>query len=212
MGSPYTDAHRAEARRLKREEGLSNRKIGDKLGIGRRTIDGWLTDEPAAGEQPPPAEQVVARAEDVGGPSGHPTAGVPPTEPPRRSARTPRKPEGGRVQAPPAGPAQLDFKAIQTYIEGAYKLGGKVAFERGDTLLAAVIDEHATPAARAWVRYIESEPKVAELLRKLMVGTPAGEVIAIHVSIVFSYVLARTAAEQLIAAAQAEASLRGEKP
>lgn len=206
MAKVYGPEVRERARVLK-DEGRSNRAVADQLGIGRRTIDTWFPSSGSEDVQPPsfgdPAGQGGEEGGAPGAGDGHRTGTgeQPPSQPRRAHERAPRKPPGGKVGAAPrpAGEVQLDFNAIKSYIEGAYKLGGKVAAERGDVLLGAVIDEHATAAARAWVRWIESEPKVAEMLRKLMVGTPAGEVIAIHVSIVFSYTLARGAAERIAA-------------
>lgn len=204
----YTEADRQRVRELK-AEGLSNRAVADKLMIGRRTVDKWVAeDSAAAGDQPPPAP--AAEREGAAGGSG--AAAGPAPRPGRKHEQPPRKPPGGKVAQPPAGPPALDYSAVGGYIEGAYKLGAKVAVERGDRILGDVIDEHASAAARAWVRWIQSEPRVEEMLRKLLVGTPVGEVIAIHVSIVFSYTLARTAAEQLAAAEAAERVSREPAP
>ena len=68
-----------------------------------------------------------------------------------------------------------------------------MAVRPADPLLADVIDEHAAQAGAAWAHWIESEPKVAALLQRLMIGTPLGEVIGVHVAIVFTYTVARAA-------------------
>lgn len=175
---------------LLKQEGHSNTKIADLLGVGRRTIDNWLAQE--GGSSPAPGGGGLPDGETPQV-DGEPTT--------RRAEKRPTPPSGARVvpTSAPEGAAQLDYRAIQGYVEGAYKIAAKVSRERGDKVLADVIDEHASPAARAWARWVESEPRVAELLRKLLVGTPAGEVIAVHVSIVFSYTLARGAAARLAA-------------
>lgn len=202
LGARYSEETKEQARQLK-AEGLSNRQIADRLLTQPSTVRRWLSAESEPAAKQPPAGTAPTEAVGAAGGGGHPAAGEPPAG--RAHERTPKKPQDGKVQPRPTvlpdGEAQLDFNAIGSYIEGAYRLSAKLARERGDALLASVIDEHASPAARAWVRWIQSEPKVAEMLRKLMVGTPAGEVIAIHVSIVFSYTLARGAASQLAAAA-----------
>ena len=66
-------------------------------------------------------------------------------------------------------------------------------------MLAEVIQAHAAPAGQAWAHWIESEPKVAALIQRMMIGTPLGEVIGVHVGIVFSYTLARSAARAVAA-------------
>lgn len=112
----------------------------------------------------------------------------------RESELPPQPPPGARIETPPrpSAPDELDFSAISSYIEGAYKLGAH-AVRDSDALLADSIEAHAAPAGQAWAKWVESEPKVAALLRRMMVGTPMGEVIAVHVGIGFSYFLARSA-------------------
>lgn len=104
-------------------------------------------------------------------------------------------------------PAEVDYATLAGHIEGAYKLAATYAVT--DPILAASLNEHAEKAGQAWAHYIESEPRVAALVQRLMIGTPLGEVIGVHVSIVFAYVLARTAAREIAAqhrAAEAEAA------
>jgi hypothetical protein len=93
----------------------------------------------------------------------------------------------------------IDYSAVAGYIEGAYRLASQMAVRQSDPLLAAVIDEHAAAAGVAWAHWVESEPKVAALLQRMMIGTPLGEVIGVHVGIVFSYTLARGAAREIAA-------------
>lgn len=107
----------------------------------------------------------------------------------REREHTPRAPSGATVQAPPSG---LDYSSVAGHIEGAYKLAG-FALADSDPVLSAVVIEHAGSAGQAWTKWIESEPRVAALLERMMIGTPLGEVIAVHVGIGFAYFLARGA-------------------
>ncbi len=119
----------------------------------------------------------------------------------------PLAPEGA-LQAP--RPVVIDYATVAGYVEGAYKLTAQMAVRPADPLLADVIDEHAAQAGIAWAHWIESEPKVAALLQRLMIGTPLGEVIGVHVAIIFSYTVARSAyraaAERAASAGEAVAA------
>ena len=107
-------------------------------------------------------------------------------------------------------PVRIDYSKVQGYIEGAYKLAAEYAIKDSDPILADCIYTHAEQAGEAWAKWIESEPRVAALIQRLMIGTPLGEVIGVHVTIVFAYVLARSAAARIAAAAAAETSGQSE--
>jgi hypothetical protein len=113
----------------------------------------------------------------------------------RAGESEPRPPEG----APQAKPTYvgIDYGQVSGYIEGVYKLTGEMAIQPYDPLLAECITAHAESAGKAWAKWIESEPKVAALLQRLMVGTPMGEVIGVHFAIVFAYIMGRQAAERI---------------
>lgn len=108
--------------------------------------------------------------------------------------------------APRWEPVHIDYSQVAGYIEGAYRLAARIAVEQYDPLLAGAIDERAADAGRAWAHWIESEPRVAALLQRLMIGTPLGEVIGVHAAIIFAYVLARSAAREVAAAAAPSAA------
>lgn len=170
----YDDNTKARAKVL-REEGLSLREISKRLGgIPSGTISNWLKDEPPPPE-PPPLED-------------HP----PPAPPTREHEQAPRRPAGARI----GEVAELDYAKIGEYITGVYKLAGQTV-RANDEALANAIDGHAEVAGDAWQKWIRSEPKVAAVLQRMMIGTPLGEVIGVHVSIVFAYVLARGALRDL---------------
>lgn len=115
----------------------------------------------------------------------------------RKDEQEPVAPTG----APQAKPdyVAINYKDVAGYIEGIYKLGGQMAIDPYDPLLAECIIKHSESAGQAWARWIESEPKVAAMLQRLMVGTPMGEVIGVHFAIVFAYVLGRQAANRIAA-------------
>lgn len=127
----------------------------------------------------------------------------------REHEEAPQPPPGAPVfDAPPSPTAGLDLSAFAGYVEGAYKLG---AYTIRDTepLLAKAIEDHATQAGEAWAKWVESEPRVKALLERMMVGTPLGEVIAVHVGIGFSYFLARSAQARALADLQREQHAAG---
>jgi len=113
-----------------------------------------------------------------------------------RDHDVPPTPPQDAPQAPP-DLAQINYGQVAGYIEGAYVLAAKMLVEPADRVAAECITVHAGQAGVAWAKWIESEPKVAALLQRMMIGTPIGEVIGVHVAIVFAYVLARRASDQL---------------
>lgn len=127
----------------------------------------------------------------------------------RDDEQTPQAPpEAPRVEPEPSPLADQSFETLAGYIEGAYKLGA-AAVSASDVPLGRAIDDHAKQAGEAWARWVESEPKVKALLERMMVGTPLGEVIAVHVGIGFAYFLSRSAIERARreeAAARAQAA------
>lgn len=122
----------------------------------------------------------------------------------RATEFAPSPPEGA-PQAPQAA-VPLNYRDVAGYIEGAYKLAAQFAIGENDPMLAGIIYDNAPAAGLAWSHWIESEPKVAALLQRMMIGTPLGEVIGVHVAIVFAYVLARSAAKRVAADAAGNGS------
>lgn len=179
----HSDETRERAR-VMHEEGLSVKQTSERLGVPASTVHSWFkrlevaAPEPAAGGDD---ERVLSS-------SAVPPAPAPPT---REKEHAPRRPPGGKVQQ-----VDLDYAQVQEMIEGAYLLAGQTV-SANDPALAMAINEHAAKAGLAWSHWIRSEPKVAALLQRLMIGTPLGEVIGVHVSIVFAYVLARGAQAEL---------------
>ena len=114
----------------------------------------------------------------------------------RADERPPQAPVGA-PQAPQ--PVVIDYGGIAEKIGGMYSMAGTFLVADADPLLAEAIVAHAEVAGQAWAAWIQSEPRVAAWLQKMMVGTPLGEVIFVHVGIVFSYTLARSAAKAVAA-------------
>lgn len=183
------------SRRLDGLEGTSRAAIQRMAKAGEEVPQAWLDelygrppDQPA-GEQQEPVESSSARDSD----------------------RPPRRPASGRVQRVDS----LNYRQLQDYIAGGYKLAGQT-IRASDPVLASIVDGHADRAGAAWAAWIESEPKVAAMLQRLMIGTPMGEVIGVHISIAFAYVLARGAQRQIAAdyaaqqQQQAEAAAAGQ--
>lgn len=191
----YDDSVKQQARSL-RQQGLTQREISERLGgVPIGTVWSWVKETPQ-GER---REAVVMT------PPGEDDSGATP-EPGRAEEMPPRPPPGARVVSPQ--PSDLDYASLEGHIAGLYKLAAK-GVESGDPALCMAIDRHADQAGHAWVVWIRSEPRVAELLRRLMIGTPLGEVIGVHVSIVFAYIFARDAVRRMAAAEAAAADTNG---
>jgi len=177
---------KAEARKL-RSEGWTQARIAERFGVSPRTVRTWLAPQ-ATDEQVAQALHAVPLEPPIdisGGPdSGYRDADVPPT-----------RPVDGTVFVPPTeGGDVLNYKDLEEYIAGAYRMGAKLS---GDMILIDVVNVHANEAARAWAEWIRSEPKVAAWLQRMMIGTPAGKLIYIHVSMGVGYVFAKSAAAEL---------------
>lgn len=115
----------------------------------------------------------------------------------RENEQTPRPPEGAKIQQPARDAGPVDYTQLSKWIEGAYRDGSKMAFGENHQL-TVVVNRHAAAAGKAWSRYIESNPRLAAWLERMMVGTPAGEVIAVHVAIGFGYYFARDSAQRAV--------------
>lgn len=102
------------------------------------------------------------------------------------------------------GPQKIRLDTVEGYIKQIYAGAGALARNRGDELAADVIDQYSPQFAEAWIDYIQSDPRFMEFLERLMIGTPLGNLIGVHVLAIGSYTFARVAARQL-AGAYAEA-------
>lgn len=121
----------------------------------------------------------------------------------RAGENDPRMPDDG-VEV--IGPQRIRLDTVEGYIKQIYGGAAYIARNRGDDLAAEVIDQYSPQFAEAWVEYIRSDPRIMELLERLMVGTPLGNLIGVHVIAIGSYTFARATARQ-IARAYAEAEL-----
>lgn len=172
-------------RELLERHGLTKDELADRIGVAAKTVhnkaldkdvpDVWLERlESRAARGPDPLEDDVTldgagRAEEL----------------------PPRPPLGARVVEPPPVESVVDFSGLAEYVASAYRLSAEYVV--ADPLLADSINRHADAAGRAWAKWAESEPRVAAWLQRMMVGTPLGEVIAVHVGIGAGYFLARAA-------------------
>lgn len=101
----------------------------------------------------------------------------------------PARPDGGRVESPPVS---LNYAALREHIEAGYTMVGAF-LENSDPPLGMAVKGNAKKAGEAWAAWIQSEPKVAALLEKMMIATPLGEVIGVHISIGIGYYIGRRA-------------------
>lgn len=113
-----------------------------------------------------------------------------------------------REQSPPfdpdsdpiVGPQKIKLTTVEGYINQIYGGAAYIARNRGDELAADVIDRYKPDFAEAWIEYIKSDPRLLEYLEKLMIGTPLGNLIGVHVIAIGSYAFARAAAAQIATA------------
>lgn len=197
----WTKEDKDRARSLSRQ-GWTRKQISQEMGVPAGTLYSWLKDPPLSNlttEETRPREAVRitppdSAADEVLG---------------RDAEMPPQRPTEGRVVQLAPQPGQIDFLALEGHIAGLYVIGAK-AVEGSDPVLANVVHDHANKAGHAWVVWIKSEPRVLALIEKLQIGTPLGELIGVHVTIVFAYVFARDAARRMAsAAAQAAAEQDG---
>ncbi len=130
----------------------------------------------------------------------------------REQERPPQAPPGAtRVKEPPPAPTDLglggelgslDYSEIEGLIATVYK-GAAGIVENTDPPLAMMIASHADEAAQAWAEWIRSNPKAAAFLQRMMVGTPMGKVISVHLGIGVGYYFAR---REYIAAIEQQAA------
>lgn len=125
----------------------------------------------------------------------------------RDGDQTPHKPEDA---SPVVGPQRIKLTTVRGYIEQIYGGAAYIAENRGDEIAADTIRRYSPEFADAWINYIESDPRIMEYLERLMIGTPLGNLIGVHVIAAGSYVFARATAREIARAFAAEqASVNG---
>lgn len=121
----------------------------------------------------------------------------------------PGKPDGASTVV---GPQKIKLTTVRGYIEQIYGGAAYIAGSRGDDIAADTITRYTPEFSEAWINYIESDPRIMEYLEKLMIGTPLGNLIGVHVIAAGSYVFARAAAREIArayATEQEHASVNG---
>lgn len=121
-----------------------------------------------------------------------------------RENEAPTPPDGD--YDPVIGPQQIKLSTVDGYIRQIYGGAAYIARNRGDELAADVIERYTPEFSEAWIDYIKSNPQILGYLEKLMIGTPMGNLIGIHVIAIGSYGFARAAANQIAAAHRAESA------
>lgn len=196
--SPYPPEVRERVVAM-RQEGHSWSVISEATGVPRGTVRMWVRQhEERTGRPIPPAQEQRPRPR----PAPAPPAGEEGRERQVRAEERPPQAPGDapRLPPPPAplgDPSQIDLSQVRGYVKMAYDMAGKAAGALGDPVAENVIAEHSDAAATAWEHYIASNPAAQEFFQRMLVGTPLGEVIFVHVSLVFSYTLARATAREL---------------
>lgn len=209
-----SDNGRITLGQLVERTGLSKNEIRDVLGWPEQRMKRTAASRPmphAAVEQlrrlgyavdagPPIEAQELGDVPLIDG-AGQEGAGPPPFVDDARA--TPQAPPGGRL-AFPVG--DLDYGLLAEQIEGVYVMAAHAA-GRSDPYLEQAIRDNANRAGTAWARWVQSEPRVQALVRRMMVvGTPMGEVISVHITIVAAYVITRSVERERIAAAAGASS------
>jgi hypothetical protein len=110
---------------------------------------------------------------------------------------------------PVVGPQRIKLSTVEGYIQQIYGGAAYIAENRGDALAADVIRRYSPELSEAWIDYIRSDPRLLEYLEKMMIGTPIGNLIGVHVIAIGSYVFARAAAGQIAVAYAEESSVNG---
>lgn len=113
-----------------------------------------------------------------------------------RKSDEPRMPED---TIPVVGPQRIKLTTVEGYIQQMYGGAAFLARSRGDDIAADVIERYSPEFAEAWINYIQSDPRVMQYLEKMMIGTPLGNLIGVHVIAIGSYVFARAAAREITA-------------
>lgn len=128
-------------------------------------------------------------------------AHIPPTEDDvdweslgRGSENDPERPEGAETVV---GPQRIRLTTIEGYIQQIYGGAEYIARSRGDDIAADVIHRYTPEFAQAWVDYIQSDPRLLEYLERMMIGTPLGNLIGVHVIAIGSYAFARATARSI---------------
>lgn len=191
-GSKYTRQQVDQAVMLS-EAGRTTSQIANELGVPYRTVYAWIVEDRLPTFDSDNYDEPVARATPI-----EPPPFTNDDEPQRAHDMPPQRPADGRSAPPPPPSAvdALDYGQVRQYIAGMYRLAGNVVSPH-DPILPGVVDAHADAAADAWVAWIRSEPRVEAFLQKMMVGTPAGQLIYVHVSMGVGYFFARAAAADL---------------
>ncbi len=160
-------------------QGMSRNGIARELKISRDAVRKYGDGD---GTQRPPLRAVTVTPPGTADSDDGPV---------READSAPRRPAEGTVFVPAADDGStLNYGDVQQYISGIYRMGAKLS---GDEILMDVVNVHADEAAAAWADWIQSEPKVAAFLQKMMVGTPAGKLVYVHVSMGVGYAFARAA-------------------
>lgn len=178
---------------------VSADELADRLGLKASSVIRRVRAKDEQAEMPLRWLRQLDGAQDEGPPSN----GVL-MDDGRVTETPPSKPAGASVRKPEQA-AVVDMSTVAGYIEGAYTLAAHT-IEGTDPALAAAVAGHAKQAGDAWAKWIESEPKVKALLERMMVGTPLGEVIGVHVGIGFAYFMSRSAYKKAIEDAAAAAA------
>lgn len=110
---------------------------------------------------------------------------------------------------PVVGPQRIKLSTVEGYIQQIYGGAAYIAESRGDELAADVIRRYSPEFSEAWIDYIRSDPRLLEYLEKMMIGTPIGNLIGVHVIAIGSYAFARAAAGQIATAYAEESHVNG---
>jgi hypothetical protein len=112
----------------------------------------------------------------------------------RDSDNDPLKPQGAETVV---GPQRIKLTTVEGYITQIYSGAAYIAKSRGDDIAADTITRYSPQFAEAWIDYIKSDPRIMEYLEKMMIGTPLGNLIGIHVIAIGSYAFARIASREI---------------
>lgn len=113
----------------------------------------------------------------------------------RESDNDPVRPDGANHVV---GPKTIKLSTVEDYIGKIYSGAAYIARDKfNDELASDVIIQYSPEFAEAWIEYIKSDPRIMAYLEKMLVGTPLGNLIGVHVIAIGSYTIARIVARDI---------------
>lgn len=184
--------------------GISNEELSARVGVKNATGKNRARPVPRVWYGKLGLDEPGTLDEEAGAPIGRDEERPPQAPPGARRIKQPEPPSAEQLMLAQG----IDYSEVEGLISAAYKGAAAVVAER-DPPLSSMIESHADEAARAWAEWIRSNPKAAAFLERMMVGTPFGKVISVHLGIGVGYYFARREYVAELRRQAAEAEVEG---